>query len=91
MPQVLLQVALDQLHLPTHVSRDNMSTTLQTDWFIPNAHELIQLFVNKCLICQQYSPNTTMKTVASTIPKPKGSLKELHIDYVDMIDRCQNY
>ncbi|XP_078533692.1 uncharacterized protein LOC144819836 [Lissotriton helveticus] len=91
MPQALLQVALTQLHLPTHVPRDIMSSNLQAEWFIPNAHEQIQLFVHQCLICQQYSPNPAMKTVASTIPRPKGPFRELHIDYVDMLDRCHNY
>ncbi|KAJ1176566.1 hypothetical protein NDU88_001840 [Pleurodeles waltl] len=41
MPQALLYIALEQLHLPAHTAKEYLLATLQTDWFITQLSEMI--------------------------------------------------
>ncbi|KAJ1125406.1 hypothetical protein NDU88_003838 [Pleurodeles waltl] len=91
MPQALLYIALEQLHLPAHTAKEYLLATLQTDWFIPQLSEMITMYIAECTVCQQYSPRPTLKVITSTIPRPTGPFKNLHLDFVDMIERCNNY
>ena len=45
MPQVLLLIVLDQLHLPAHTAKVYLLATLQVDWFIQNVAEMITMYV----------------------------------------------
>ena len=90
MPHSLVNIALQQLHLPTHMSKDNMIAGLQNDWFIPNLVEMVTMYLKECTVCQLYSPKPTLKVLSSTIPQPTGPFKALHIDFVRMIERCND-
>lgn len=49
------------------------------------------MYLHNCMAGQQFFPNPTFKVINSTIPRPQSPFNVLHIDFVDMIGRCNNY
>ncbi|KAJ1174765.1 hypothetical protein NDU88_000056 [Pleurodeles waltl] len=53
MPQALLYIALEELHLPAHTAKEYLLATLQTDWFIPQLSEMITMYIAECAVARQ--------------------------------------
>lgn len=79
----------DKLHQITHSGASRLERQLREDWFHPNMTLITEQVINDCKTCQLYKPHKTLRANKGRLSRGRFPFEELHIDYVDMIDRCQ--
>uniref|UniRef100_A0AAQ6APB8 Uncharacterized protein n=1 Tax=Amphiprion ocellaris TaxID=80972 RepID=A0AAQ6APB8_AMPOC len=86
-PPDLLGLMIHEAHGPAHVARGEVrrKITKEYGFWAPYLLEQIDYVIGRCIICLKHNVRRGVMVPPGHIPTPKGPMRELVVDFVDMI------